>query len=760
VGWALGALLAFAALDGRAALATVSGEGFTGQAPLSPATGEARVVVEQASAAVFEGRFRQAQDRIRNGLPAASPNSTLQTLTELIDAYCTLADRREKLRQGRYDELAAEVKSYMAKGEWAEAAKTGARAYLSAANREEFRDEPWVRDLVRDTSEHADQLRRRGEWLAAATIYASLSEIDPDNQVYEEQFRVCGKHARLEAMYGGKAAQAQDQPDEGDGADQPTDDGVEVGPMDWRFALRGAKPVMVRQALDQIGLNYVRQPGFKEVAAGGLENLLILAETPAMAAVFETIGQPELVGQFTGGIRSFRAGLDQETFVNSRQVYNWFSELLELNRRTLELPEELLAVEFMDGALEPLDDFSSVVWPQELSEFKKHTTGQFSGVGIQISLEKGQLTVVSPLEDTPAYQAGIQPGDTIVGIEGKSTKGITLTKAVQTITGPAGTQVTLTIRREGVQEDFDVPLTRANITIHTVKGYARGGQGGWDYMIDPDQRIAYVRLTSFNEHTTDELRATLELIKAQDTRGLVLDLRFNPGGLLRTAVEVADLFLDGGKMIVKTKGRPAVSPEWSQTANQGEVCPGLPLIVLVNRASASASEIVAGAIQDNRRGLVIGQRSYGKGSVQNLVPLSDGSAYLKLTTAFYYLPSGRCIDRQQRDHQEWGVDPDIPVVLIPEETRKVLELRRDSDILRGRADAAASGRPPDVAATQPSKAVGGSPATTTQEADDVPDVDPQLETALLVMRVKLASGLAWELPEASTASVGIAHPTN
>jgi carboxyl-terminal processing protease len=381
-------------------------------------------------------------------------------------------------------------------------------------------------------------------------------------------------------------------------------------------------------------------------------------------------------------------------------------------------------------------------------------------VGIQISLEKGQLTVVSPLEDTPAYEAGIQPADTIVGIDGKSTKGITLTKAVQTITGPVGTQVTLTIRREGAAQDFDVPLTRANITIHTVKGYARGDRGGWDYMIDRDQRIAYVRLTSFNEHTTDELRAALETVKAQDARGLVLDLRFNPGGLLRTAVEVADLFLDGAKMIVKTKGRPAVSPEWSQTANQGEACPGLPLIVLVNRASASASEIVAGAIQDNRRGIVIGQRSYGKGSVQNLVPLTDGSAYLKLTTAFYYLPSGRCIDRQQGKHQEWGVDPDIPVVLIPEETRKVLELRRDSDILRGRADTSAAGASHDAASsTQPAEATGDPPAAAEAD-DDVPDVDPQLETALLVMRVKLTSGLAWDTPEASTASVGIAPPTN
>ena len=326
----LGALLAVAAPVRQTAVATVSGDGWAGQTPLEPVAGQARLAVEQVSADVFEGKFRQAQARIHSSVPAAPADATLQTLTELIDGYCALADQREKLRRERYEELAAEVESYLAKGEWDEAAKTAARAYLSAANRQEYRNEPWVRDLVRDTSEHADQLRRRGEWLAAATIYASLSEIDPEDKVYEDQFRVCGKHARLEAMYAGKVG--QEQPDPNDGPDEVTDDAPQNGSVDWQTIIRGAKPVMVRQALDQISLNYVRQPSFKEVAAGGLENLLILAETPAMAEVFDTIGQPELVGQFTGGIRSLRTRLERETFVNSRQVYNWFAELLELNQ--------------------------------------------------------------------------------------------------------------------------------------------------------------------------------------------------------------------------------------------------------------------------------------------------------------------------------------------------------------------------------------------------------------------------------------------
>jgi carboxyl-terminal processing protease len=296
----------------------------------------------------------------------------------------------------------------------------------------------------------------------------------------------------------------------------------------------------------------------------------------------------------------------------------------------------------------------------------------------------------------------------------------------------------LTIKRRGEGKTAEVPLTRATITIQTVKGYARK-DGHWDYLMDPDLRITYIRLTSFMERTTQELEQALQRIAEQKARGLIVDLRFNTGGLLRTAVEVADLFLPSGQVIVSTKGRN--SPGWSQPANGSEADPGLDLIVLVNKYSASASEILAGAIQDNHRGLVVGQRSYGKGSVQNLIPVGDGSAYLKLTTALYYLPSGRCIDRQ--DHQAlWGVDPDIPVSLIPEETQKVLELRRKSDVVSGKlGPLPGPGDGPEPGDLDAPSEEG--PPATTKPADDVPDVDPALETALLVMRFKLMSGLAW-----------------
>ncbi len=695
-------------------------------APAEPLPGQACPPQEQVWADLLAGDFCQARQHAQEALAAAPDDVALQTLSEWIADYCDLANQREQLRHDRYTKLTDEAQSLARQGHWDQAAATAAAAFRSAATAQQFRDEPWARKLLSEATEHADELRRRGEWLAAATIFASLRQIFPDEPQYKDQLRICGKHARFEAVY------------------------TPENESQWQSAMEGADAKMIRQTLDQISLNYVSRPDFKEIVAAGMENLLVLAETPQMADVFENLAHPELVGRFTGRIRSILDQIDQQSFVSSRTAYQWFNQLAKLNRRTLALPDELLVIEFMDGVLDPLDDFSSVIWPSELTEFKKHTTGEFSGVGIQISMVNNQLTVITPLEDTPAYDAGIQPGDVIVGIDGQSAEGITLTRAVQTITGLLGTQVVLTVKRQDQDKPFDVPITRARITIQTVKGYSRVG-ADWDYFIDPDLRIAYVRLTSFMERTTQDLRQALDQMAVRDVRGLILDLRFNHGGLLRSAIEVSDMFLDGGQVIVSTEGR--TSPQWSQKANLPEPYPDLPLIVLLNDSSASASEIVAGAIQDNHRGLVVGQRSYGKGSVQNLIPLGNGSAYLKLTTAFYYLPSGRCIDRQ-KNNQLWGVAPDIRISLIPEEVSKVWKLRSRSDVLQGKA---AKARRPDSQpaehldprtnqTTQPTE----QPGSTSRPAIEVPDVDPQLEAALLVMRTKLISGLSWDWDTAKT----------
>ncbi len=294
----------------------------------------------------------------------------------------------------------------------------------------------------------------------------------------------------------------------------------------------------------------------------------------------------------------------------------------------------------LKGMIKELDPHSSFLTPDDYKEMQIDTKGVFGGIGIEISMRDGVLTVVAPIEDTPADRAGILSGDKIVKIEGKSTKDMSLTDAVGLMRGKKGTELRIHIMRESFDKPESFTLTRARIKIKSVKFKSL------------DDGFGYVRLTQFQENSSKEIRKALVKITPEGgLKGLVLDLRNNPGGLLTEAVGVSDIFLDSG-MIVYTKGRDEVA-KMEFTADSAGTEPDYPVIVLVNGGSASASEIVAGALQDHKRAVVLGTQSFGKGSVQTIIPLSDGSA-VRLTTSKYYTPSGRSI-------QAKGIEPDIVV---------------------------------------------------------------------------------------------------
>lgn len=316
------------------------------------------------------------------------------------------------------------------------------------------------------------------------------------------------------------------------------------------------------------------------------------------------------------------------------------------------------------GMIASLDPHSAYLTPEGYKELQVETRGEFGGLGIELTVKDGILTIVTPIDGTPAYRAGIKPGDQIIKIGDDLSMELPLQGAVEKMRGKPGSKVRLSLKRKGVSSLIEVELTREVIHIRSVRGATL-----------VDDRYAYVRLTGFQDNSTDELVAALDKLDKQKkggVDGIILDLRYNPGGLLTQAVSISDLFLDAG-LVVRVDGRMA-----SQTSKFFAEGPGtrrmVPMVVLVNEGSASASEIVAGALQDHRRAIVVGVKSFGKGSVQTILPLGDDTA-LRLTTARYYTPSGRSI-------HEHGIDPDVVV-----EAAKIdPEAKEKEDTLRSRDD--------------------------------------------------------------------------
>ena len=309
-----------------------------------------------------------------------------------------------------------------------------------------------------------------------------------------------------------------------------------------------------------------------------------------------------------------------------------------------------LIYEAIKGMVRSLDPHSSFMTKEEFRELMAETKGSFSGIGIEITVKDKVLIVVSPIEGTPAYLAGMKAGDKIIKVEGESTLDMSLMEAVKKIRGPEGTQVNLTVFREGEKKPLEFAITRGVIPLKSVRYF----------FLTPD--IGYVRVSTFQGNTSEDLsKALQELEKDGKMKGMVLDMRNNPGGLLSQAIDVSEMFLDSG-IIVSTKGRTG-SHDIEARAHKNSHPRVYPMIVLVNGGSASAAEIVAGALQDNKRAMILGSRTFGKGSVQTILPLSDGSG-LRLTTARYYTPSGKSI-------QSSGITPDIEITFIaPEKDTK------------------------------------------------------------------------------------------
>lgn len=344
-----------------------------------------------------------------------------------------------------------------------------------------------------------------------------------------------------------------------------------------------------------------------------------------------------------------------------------FSKVLNLIQQYYveEVDTKKLVYGAIKGMLRELDPHTNFMPPEMFKDFQNETSGEFGGLGIEISIQNGILTIISPIEDTPAWAAGIKPGDKVLAVDGKSTKGSSLAEASQMMRGKRGTKVILRILREGLDEPLDITIVRGSVKVKSVK------------YTDLEDGFAYVKVTSFIENTAEELTKVLEAHQRSSSKieGLLLDLRRNPGGLLDQAVKVSDLFLKDG-VVVSTIARNKAEKEVASATKRGKYT-DFPIVVLVNEFSASASEIVAGALQDNKRALIVGERTFGKGSVQSVVPLKDGSG-LKITVAKYYTPSGISIQAE-------GIKPDIEIDDVDPESLAKTQVKakggREKDML-------------------------------------------------------------------------------
>ena len=433
-----------------------------------------------------------------------------------------------------------------------------------------------------------------------------------------------------------------------------------------------------------------------------------------LAALGGTVAGALITTQIAGPLVAQEARADTSVY----QQLDLFGDVFERIRAQYveEVKTDELVEAAINGMLTSLDPHSSFMSAKDFEDMQVQTRGEFGGLGIEVTQEEGFIKVVSPMDDTPAAKAGMQAGDFITHVNGESVLGLMLDEAVDMMRGPVGSEIILTVVREGTAEPFDVSIVRDTIKLVAVKGRVVG-------------KSVVLRITTFNDQTQPGVEAELakaitELGGAENLEGVVLDLRNNPGGLLTEAITVSDSFLETGE-IVSTRGRSAEDGE-RFNAGPGDLANGKPIVVLINGGSASASEIVTGALQDHRRAIVVGTRSFGKGSVQTLIPL-QGDGAMRLTTARYYTPSGRSI-------QALGISPDIVVNQPTRAEGEGTEAQAAEDSANDRTEADLRGAITNDSMTEDEKLLFEEERTRAEEAAKLRDEDYQLAYAVDILK--------------------------
>ena len=657
-------------------------------------------IFDQACALIYQGKFGAAGELIkqnRQDSQADLSEPVEAQLLQIVDEHENITQRRQSGRIVAYAEQLKELQKLRTEEDANDVndvndivaalsviAKTN--EFADQAQKEQLLSDAFVKEVLQKAIDKAADYEVEGKWLEAySNCYVWLEAIDPNNEGYSDYAQQLVDKAIIALAF----------------EDSPCETSEE------RF--QGVKKELFLRAINFLDLNYVSIINYGQMATKAIEHCKLLTEVIRTLSRFDIDSQndsnsspgpikytwePQKLTAWSSALAALleevRYASGEPKGFDKNKFTDVFERVLKLNKSTVNLPDPILIAQFTDAALSALDPYTVIIWPRQVQDFEQMMTNEFTGIGIEISKQKGQLTVSSLLLDTPAFDSDLDAGDVIEAVEGVSTKDMSLVCAAKKIKGPAGTKVTLRVRRSSEDktvEDkvFDVTITRDKIVVPTIRGWQRTSEGQWLYMIDEKSKIGFVRITSFSTETASGLEKVLSELESEGLRGLILDLRYNTGGLLDSAVEVADKFLKEG-LIVKRQPGFGRMPVYEPAREEG-THPDYPLVVLINSNSASASEIVAGALADkaHKRAILVGSRTHGKGSVQGITGYLGGGAQLKYTMAYYHLPSGQRVESrdamEKQGKKDWGVGPNVEVELRSDEIKKMIEVQRNNDVL-------------------------------------------------------------------------------
>ncbi len=679
------------------------GEAITPQ-PGSVASGES---VHATPGMIWDAARRGDSDALHTLLTPDAWDSANKDLADSIELLNTNIVKRESTRQEQIAKARQDMADEMAKYDQTKSGIELSKALAEAVELQMLYDDddtffrdPDIKRVISVSDKVAASAESGGDWMIASELYYRLNAIyDPNGDYKDDVDRMTDRLTMIRMYAPERLWEIRNQ--------RRLDEGLDALPSynafgdDFHEKLAGINSITVRTAIQRAADQHVGRQTRKhpqgvtmnDLILSGLDAVQTMATTTDLSVVFPDLKNARKRQAFLDVIESEREKIaDKQHPASGYDLRRVLDSVLASGRDDAGIMEEALLHEFGNGAMSALDDYTAIIWPDELARFRRSTQGEFIGIGVQIQLDEFQnIKIVTPLEGTPAQRAGIRSDDVIKKIDGTTAVGLGLDQAVEIITGPPNTQVSITVERKGedgepVEKQFTI--VRQKIDLPTVKGWAKTGPGDtdWNYFIDREAGIGYLRLTGFTDGSTREFDRAVSAMKDQGLSALILDLRYNPGGLLDQAVQLASRFVPSG-MIVKTVDASGIT----QSLDEARIVPpsvsvsDIPVVVLVNEGSASASEILSGSIQaaahkGKLQALVLGNRSFGKGSVQNVYLLPGASAAMKVTTNYYHIDSPRMIHKVP-GATEWGIDPDLKVDMLPSQQADALLLRRDADVL-------------------------------------------------------------------------------